>query len=308
MIRKFSTAAILVVATPIGLALIFSFLSPWLPVADSVAHFRFHLTAAMGLAAIILTIAGIWRSASIAWAVSLVGAAGLGPAVSFGGIEAVAAGPRITLVQLNLSFGNATPAAVADLIRREKADVVTLQEVSRNSQSVIAMLGGDYPYRVRCPFAGVGGVAVLSRLPKAPGISQGCVTKQGLAWLRVMAGGKPVSVAAIHLHWPYPYGQARHIDRLQPHLQKIPRPVLLAGDFNAAPWSHAVRRMATATDTAIAGGLRFTFHKRLGRWGPSVGLPIDHILLPPEIRPVAISTGPGVGSDHLPVIAILSLQ
>ena len=41
-------------ATFAAAALAFGFLSPWLPLADSMAHFRFHLLLALGLAVIVL--------------------------------------------------------------------------------------------------------------------------------------------------------------------------------------------------------------------------------------------------------------
>lgn len=261
----------------------------------------------MAFATIILLISRNRRLAGVAGAVSVFGVIGLAPALP-AWTSPTAGAPSVTLVQFNLSFSNRAPAAVAEFIRAEDADIVTLQEVTRKTGRVMAILKKEYPNVIRCPFSGVGGVAVLSRLPKAAGVSEGCVIGQGLAWLRILVDGQPVSVASVHLHWPYPYGQAGHIDRLQPYLQDIPRPVLLGGDFNAAPWSHAVSRIESATGSNLAGGLRFTFYKRGTPWGPAIGLPIDHILLPPGIRSADISTGPGVGSDHLPIVARLLLQ
>ena len=307
-IVRISRLLISILAALIAFALVVGFLAPRLPLADSFAHFRFHLTVAMALVAAILLVARDWRSSGIAAAVTLAGFVGLAPAVTlWGGAANGGQESSITLVQLNLSFRNRTPEAVADFVREQGADVVTLQEVTRNTARVMELLGDDYPNRVRCPFARVGGVAVLSRLPRAPGPSQGCVEGRGLAWLRVMAAGRPVSVASMHLSWPYPFGQAAQIDGLEGRLRGIPRPVLVAGDFNAAPWSHAVDRVAMATDTAIAGGLRFTFDLRPGRWAPAIGMPIDHVLLPAGISPVEVRVGRGPGSDHRSVIARLAL-
>ena len=297
-----------ILAALIAFVLISGFLAPRLPLADSLAHFRFHLTVAMGLAAVSLFIWRDWRAAGFACAVAVAGFIGLAPAFPvWGTVKAGGPAPSITLVQLNLSFRNRRPEAVADFIRAAGADVVTLQEVTRNTGRVIELLGEDYPNRVRCPFARVGAVAVLSRLPGAPGPTQGCVEGSGLAWLRVMAGGRPLSVASVHLHWPYPFGQAPQIDRLEGRLESVPRPILLAGDFNAAPWSHAVGRVAAATGTEVAGGLRFTFDLRPGSWIPAIAMPIDHVLLPAGISSAEVRVGPGPGSDHRSVIARLAL-
>jgi len=40
-----------------------------------------------------------------------------------------------------------------------------------------------------------------------------------------------------------------------------------------------------------------------GRWRRAA----DHVLTTPDIRTVSIKTGPNVGSDHLPIIAVLRL-
>jgi len=307
-VRTFLEHAISLLAAMAACATIFSFLASWLPLADSVAHFRFHLLAGLAVAAVILTVLRGWRQAGFAWAVSLAGLMSLWPALPFPGVAPGGGeGPSLTVVQLNLSFRNRTPRAVADFIRAEDADVVTLQEVTGKTVRVVELLGEDYPYSVRCAFARVGSVVVLSRLRKASGPSAGCAEGEGLAWLRVMADGRPVSVASLHLHWPYPFSQVRQIDRLEKRLRDIPRPVVVAGDFNAAPWSHAVSRVADATDTTVAGGLRFTFSLGGGRWAPSVAMPIDHILLPAGFLPTAIRAGPGPGSDHRSVVARLAL-
>lgn len=304
MFGKFFRVTISIAAVFTGFLVLFSFLAPWYPMADSVAHFRFHLTAVMLLTAVLLAVARDWRPVGLALAVAIAGIAGMAPAIPFWGtVAADGEAPTITMVQLNLSFRNTTPEAVAAFIRREHADIVTLQEVTGKTGRVMELLKGNYPFHVRCPFARVGGVAVLSRLPKAPGVAQGCVEGQGMAWMRVMAGGQPVSVASLHLNWPYPFRQGRQIGQLENHLRNIPRPVILAGDFNAAPWSHAVDRIAQATDTAVAGGLRFSFDIGYRGWWPTIPMPIDHILLPEGLAPLDVTLGPGPGSDHRSVIA-----
>lgn len=300
--------ALVVVSFFIGGLILFGFLAPWIPLADSLAHFRFHLAALITLASILLAVTRAWLPAGLAAAVAIAGVAGMAPAFPAWGASGIdASAPAITVVQLNLSFRNVKPDAVAEFIRGADTDIVTLQEVTEKSGRAIDILAGDYPFRVRCSEGRIGGPAILSRLPLAPGVAQGCVKGQGMAWMRVMAGGRPVSVASLHLHWPYPFAQAHQIDKLESHLRQLPRPVLLAGDFNAAPWSHAVERIARATDTSVAAGLRFSFGIRFNSWAPPIAIPIDHILLPDGLAPLDVRLGPGPGSDHLSVVARISL-
>lgn len=309
IMARLARAAGTIAALVFGSLLVFSFFGNWLSAADTAAHFRIYLTAVTVLSAAALLVGRAWRRSAAAGLVAVIGIAGLVPALpGWEGRVAESDAQMLTLVQVNLMFRNPTPGAVVALMRARQADVVTLQEVSAANQTIIRALARDYPYRVQCPFSGVGGVAVLSRLPLASGNARGCVKWNGLAWLRVLAAGRPLSVAAIHLHWPYPFGQAHHIDRLEKSLRTIPRPVLLGGDFNATPWSHAVRRIAQATGTRVAGGLRFTWRRKVARLLPAIRLPLDHVLVPPELSVRTISTGPEVGSDHRPVITTLAFR
>lgn len=294
-------------ASAAGLMILFGFLGTWIPAADSFAHFRFHLAVAVAGAAIFLAVSRRWKTAGFAAVCAAIGVAGMEPALPSWGAAVAAPAPRpVKLVQLNLLFRNDQPEAVAEFIRREDADIVTLQEVSRRSGRVIELLSEEYPYRLRCRFSGVGGVAVLSRLPRAPGREEGCVEGKGMAWIRVMADGRPVSVTSLHLHWPWPFRQPKQLDELERNMASIPRPVLLAGDFNAAPWSHAAKRVAAATDTQIAPGLRFSYDIRLNPRMPALPVPIDHLLLPPEAMLGDIRLAQGPGSDHRSLVASLS--
>lgn len=292
-----------------GGLILFGLLSDWLAPADSVAHFRFHLTALMISLTLALAVMRDWRRAGLAALLSLIGAASMAPVLGPWPAPVLAEDRQaVNLVQLNLSFRNRTPEAVAAFIRAADADIVTLQEVTARTGRVIDLLAGDYPALIRCPFEGVGGVAVLSRLPRAAGGDQGCVEGKGLAWLRLDIGGREVSVASVHLHWPWPFGQNRQIDDLQGEFAAIPRPVMLAGDFNAAPWSHSVERVGLAIGSSVAPGLRFSYDiGYVGSWMPMLPVPIDHILLPGDIAPLDVRLGPGPGSDHRSIVARLSL-
>jgi len=62
-------------------------------------------------------------------------------------------------------------------------------------------------------------------------------------------------------------------------LRGLAGPVILADDFNAAPWSHAVAKVAEASRTKMVPGIRMTIDVNAIPWLPSVPIPIDHALL-----------------------------
>lgn len=306
---KLMRAIISIAAVLTAFLILFGFLGQWLAVADAAAHFRFHLTVVMLMMAGLQVLQRQWVRAGLAAALSVAAVVGMAPSLpAWPGAGTVTANSTtVKTVQLNIYQHNSDPAAVADFIRSSNADIVTLQEVSGTTSRVMDILLAEYPNRVRCPYARVGSVAVLSRLPEARGEAKGCIEGGGMAWMRVLAGGQELSVATLHLHWPWPFQQNRQIGELEQYLQALPHPVVLAGDFNAAPWSHAVRRVAAAADASVVPGLRFSFGIRFGNWGPRLPLPIDHILLSGDITPLDIRLGPGPGSDHRSIIAQLAL-
>jgi endonuclease/exonuclease/phosphatase (EEP) superfamily protein YafD len=221
------------------------------------------------------------------------------PHLPFLGPGARGAG-TLRLVQINTLYSNARPSEATAWILSQAPDLVTLQEVSSTTIATYEGLSTDLPYGVICRFAAVGDVAIRSRHVI---IRSHCEDGLGLVWAEVDWNGRPLTIASLHSHWPWPFGQFRQLAALEPVMRTMPRPVLLAGDFNAAPWSTAVRRIERATDSRAIGGFRITLPMGVGHRTPRPMLPLDHILLPEGARAKAVRTGESIGSDHLPVIA-----
>jgi endonuclease/exonuclease/phosphatase (EEP) superfamily protein YafD len=212
-------------------------------------------------------------------------------------------GPSGTLVlyQKNLRYDNATLAELEADIRRADPAVLTVQEVSVPNEALLAALADRYPHQHLCKFAGVGGVAVASRLPPVPG-SEVCAP--GLAAMQVVVtdsqGERPVWIVSVHLHWPWPYSQRDHANVLAPVLARLEGPVVMAGDFNMVRWGYSVRMLAAAARAVPAGPSNGTY---MG-FAPLMRLPIDHVFAPVGGR---IAQRPALGSDHLGLLASLAL-
>ena len=97
--------------------------------------------------------------------------------------------------------------------------------------------------------------------------------------------------------------QAEQIERMAPMLGRFGANAILAGDFNAAPWSAAVRTIASASGTSVlspgATWLGFGLPQALR---PIAGLPIDHVLVKGAVPLEAPQRLGDAGSDHLPVL------
>jgi endonuclease/exonuclease/phosphatase (EEP) superfamily protein YafD len=316
------TAAVVIalfLPVAVSLPLVAGFLGAWHPALDSFSHFRAHLAAMLVVAALpALFLPGIRR---VGLAALLLGAAAFSSALAgyvLPGISPVSAAFQAKdqgsavyrLLQLNLRFDNRTPEKVLSLIGRLSPDVVTLNEVSRFWTPKLALLEKAYPYRVLCAVdSNVGATAVLSRRPFAAGTQPACHVDGSMSTATIDFGGRPVAVAALHLEWPWPFEQPEQIGRLAPHLAALAPTALVAGDLNAAPWSHAVRRVAAAgsLSKAPAAGPTWLWRRLPVALRPWVGLTIDHVFSKGGLVIHSIAIAEPVGSDHAPLLVEFSL-
>jgi hypothetical protein len=117
--------------------------------------------------------------------------------------------------------------------------------------------------------------------------------------------GIEVTLAMVHLSRPFPLSgfgrQVAQVERLAGQLADIPRPIILAGDFNALPWSKILDTLslAMAADNAQWTG---TFPA-----GSPLKLAIDQVRVSGGLKVVSLATGPYVGSVHLPLVATIAL-
>lgn len=290
MVKILQIAGNLVCITCLA-AVFLGYLGAWHPAGDSFAVFRVPL-ACLALVLLCLVRAPRWLrlAGGVLVGLALIGWAWLmvPPAVQ----EA-----PFTLYQKNLLYLPADRAPLIEDILNADPDFVTLQEVSRANRPVMQALKNVLPSQHYCPFAAVGGVAVLSRYAIVPG-SETCVPGGGMAAMQVQTGQGPVWIVALHLQWPWPHPQAAHVDQLLPSLRAMQGPKLIAGDFNTVAWSHTIARIEAATGTARVAPLALTF--TLPHIPMRIG--IDHIL--------AYAGGPGrmerrplLGSDHNGLLA-----
>ena len=250
------------------------------PAMDSLGVWLLYgLAASIGLAALFAAL----RRPIAAAAALLVAAGGAAQVLPYAISPGAEPSTGLRFLQHNLNHRN----AAQDLAGRiGTMDVVTLQEVRTAAPAVAAL---DPAWHVRsCRFASVGEPAVLTRLPVE---ASGCL--EGGAWIRARTPDGPVTFVSLHLHWPWPYGQPGQVARLVPALEALPRPVVLAGDFNQTPWSDSVARVAAATGTAPLPGLGAT----LVLAGGLARLDIDHVLVPADWTGAVVRDGRH-GSDH----------
>ncbi|MDR6431452.1 endonuclease/exonuclease/phosphatase family protein [Brucella pseudogrignonensis] len=309
--RETFAFVLLIIAILVSVPLVLGFLGSAHPSFDSFAHFRSHLAILMGLLALPILFTTMRREgamillfAILAFSTTLGAARNLLDGSSAAHANVPTSGVRYSLVQINLRYNNPEPKRVLQMIAQEKPDVIAYQEAGSDWAMWIDILKGTYPYHFECRISGSNmGVGILSRRPFSEGGAQTCLGDNRLAMTSIDFSGMPVNVASYHAVLPWPYGQAAIIDKLVPELQKLDGASVIAGDFNATPWSNAVHRTEKASSTKAMTSIG-------GSWmpqslpvtlAPFVGLPIDQILVSADIVAPVAATRDEAGSDHLPV-------
>ncbi|MDK3020484.1 endonuclease/exonuclease/phosphatase family protein [Pseudodonghicola flavimaris] len=265
------------------------------PALDAVAVFRVPLALATALVALAL-----WRRPRAAvWAVVALMTLAAGPRLwaLWGPLPAQAA-PDFSLYQKNLMFSLADRAPVIADIRARRADVVTLQEVSRPNQAVLEALREVYPSQNYCDYRSNGGPAVLSRWPMVPG-SATC--GPGLAAIQIETPQGRLWAVSIHLRWPWPFEQPDQLALLEPVLRDLDGPKVIGGDFNNTAWSQAIARVSAASGTARVGREAVTFSLPFG----GLGVGIDHVLSTAARGQITVLDR--LGSDHRGLLAQLAI-
>jgi endonuclease/exonuclease/phosphatase (EEP) superfamily protein YafD len=231
---------------------------------------------------------------------------------------AAASGTPLRVLTFNVLAGNRAPDAVLRLVRASDADLVVIVDAKRMRwRRMISDLRGPYPYYVppqrwpepRQRWLEPPRVFLFSRFPIVSDDATGDPCGPCLA-VELAVGGQRLVVAGVHLSPMLPGARHRRLRRelaqFAEFVGRTDRAVLVAGDFNATPWSPHFR------DLIEAAGLRHAADGRgyLATW-PSwfwpARIPIDHILLKGPLTVTSLRRGPAVGSDHYPLIADLRL-
>lgn len=217
----------------------------------------------------------------------------------------------LTVMVSNLEFGNAEPSSLAQRARQLDADVLVLLEVTPQALGAVqgTELGALLPHRGGQPDLGAAGTVVLSRYPVTQ-VARGTgsmhqplvslATGKGEVLLKAAHPMPPTSALTWHR-------ELRNLDRAVADLVATdPRPVIVAGDFNATE-DHPVFRPLTRTAVdahrvAGAGWVR--------TWPQEAAIPrfahIDHVLTH-GLAVVDAGSVPVPGTDHAAVWARLSL-
>ncbi len=296
------------ISTAVFLTIV-SVLAPLYPSAELINHFRPFITFGclilLGLSLIVC------RRVST-YIVAIVIAANIAlmlPAWSYASasISPFPDSDKIRLLTFNTLILNVNLDKTVRYIKKEQPDIIVFQEFGFQQEHLLRQLKTEYPYQISCARNISCLMALISKRPftdastrNSYAISPPIVTARFKD-----KNGKKFKVIGTHISWPFqPVQQEMDLNWLAEYSKKGNIPVVILGDFNHTPWSWRLTRFAHITGLKRHGTL-------LRSWPANIIFPvflIDHVFSSKEISNIDIRTGPELNSDHLPVLATITIK
>lgn len=276
-----------------------------LPAQDVLHSLRFHLGAATLMLPLALFLAGArWRAAIM----TLLIVASLWHGLSI--IQAQQSlrqdandnGSSFSILSFNVLANGEQGQNVADYMIAVAPEIAVIMETP-GIERALERLKRVYPYRIGCDHSETCDLAVFSKNPitTAKLYPFGPLQRERLIVATVNISGRDVTVLALHLSKPYFDGASEaELWQASSVLKTIEGPVLVAGDFNDAPWSTSIERFVRRNGLIPGPSYPATWPVRLG----SFGIPIDIILTRGGMQIEDIAATPeNFGSNHFGLLA-----
>lgn len=281
-----------------------------LPGQSLLQSLRFHIAGGMLVAVLVLLASRAWwRSTGLL----LVMLASLveGGLIVLGyqqarGAAAERAQPLFSLMSFNVLSENPRPRELADFVADAGADVVLVME-GRPLFGHLEQLRRSYPHIAGCVSGETCGLLILSKTPLED-VEQGdmgWIWRKRLLSARTQIDGQSVTLVAAHMVKPY-FDDAAEGEAyvLRQRLSRIEGPLVLAGDFNSAPWSNNLKRLIERGNLLTAPAYPATWPVRLG----PAGVPIDNVFTRSGLVIESLrALDDAMGSNHRGLWAEISL-
>jgi endonuclease/exonuclease/phosphatase (EEP) superfamily protein YafD len=225
---------------------------------------------------------------------------------------ALTTGNTFKVYSANIYKSNHDLARLGRELKDKDPDIVVLIEVKDAHMEQLRSAVRRYPFSiVNTSYCECGiGMVLLSKFPVLD-YHLTKLSEHGNAIIEAVLDikRKPVKFYGVHAQRP---GTKNFNERkeqfvmLASQISKQTLPVIVAGDLNSTPITPLFQKLINIS------GLRdsragFGWQPSWPSYFPLFWIPIDHVLISPEVHVHKRATGPRIGSDHYPVLAELSI-
>lgn len=206
-----------------------------------------------------------------------------------------------SVLTYNIYKNNKNFDGIVKSIKDANADIIFIIEIVKENEDVLKSIELLYPYKSKCAGWTTCRHLVFSRFPIKDSKFD---YDNNIVQANITLPTGEVTVVGAHLtRFPHTRVQLEQAQQLSKALEKLPKPLIVAGDFNATPFSRIV-------DIIISQN-NLTRLTSTPTWPATIGFPqlaIDHIFVSSGIEKLSGPyAGDAGGSDHLPVFVTLRL-
>lgn len=220
----------------------------------------------------------------------------------------------LKVLQANVLYTQPDTEPMRKLLLEQSPDIAVVSEVTPAFAKMFAKLKKEYPYQdIHAKADGARGLAVISRLPlKKAKLTHFIDPRIPSQEFTVSFRKQDITFLSVHPTTPID-GMERRDREFKLVAEKyagdkMPRNFILIGDFNATPWCHAFKTLQNSLslrNARIGQGVNASWPAHLPSF---MRIPIDHLLATRTVNVHSYRVLPFIKSDHLPMMAELSLQ
>ncbi len=218
--------------------------------------------------------------------------------------------PVFRTLLLNVRTENQDKARCLAFLQKSDADIIALSEADNAWADALAPLRKSHPQVLSEPRDDNFGLIMFSRFP----VKRSQVVQLGEAEVPTIEADLelPGGIVRLFITHPLPPGSRENtrlrdgqLALLAERVSRLDGTVVVLGDLNTTPWGSSFRdfkHVSGLNDTSEGQGWQPTWPTAF----PFMLIPLDHAFTTSDLRVVERRIGPGLGSDHYPLLVDLA--
>lgn len=291
-----------------------AFLGRWVWWLDVLANFRAQYVVALAILGLVVTLSKWRKTGYVILGAALINLVAVLPLFIGSPADPESTAASVRVMSFNLLSDNESYSEVIEYIEAVDPDIVLLHEASRPWEVAMDSSGLQYEFiRPRSEDL-IFGTLVLVRGEGVEAVSFGFAASSPRA-VEVSftpdGWSTPLTVLGTHPLAPTDDGRAALRDAqlgfAGQWAAERTGAYLVAGDFNATPWSWPFRRLldlGELRNSQVGFGLQPSFSSQSNLL---LRVPIDHLVHSEALEVTDRRLGPSLGSDHFPLLVDLQL-